>query len=316
MKQTISIGIAMAICLTGSTQSVPNLINYQGRLTDQSGASLSAGMYAVQFRIWDTPTGSNLLVWAEQQNVTVQSGGFFNALLGTGTQIHDAATIVTNLATSFAGANRFLGLTLISSNGVLIFSPDEILPRQQLLSVPFAMLAQSVAQGSLKADNVDPQFLLDILQPPGSIIAFGGPTNQIPLGWLLCDGRGLNSGQYSRLFGAVSKYWGSGAGTNDFNLPDLRGLFLRGVDPVGMNDPDYQLRTNRAGVQSSNVGSTQQDALRLHIHTIQGGFFNGFGGGGGSGYGGAGSGGVTQNNPDGRPETRPKNAYVNYIIKY
>lgn len=315
MKQTILIGIAMAICLAGSTQTVPNLINYQGRLTDHSGVPLFAGVYAVQFRIWDAPTGSNL-VWAEQQNVTVQSGGVFNTLLGTGTQIQNASTLVTDLTAAFAGTNRFLGLTLISSNGVLISAPNEILPRQQLLSVPFAVLAQSVAQGSLRAGNVDLQFLQDIVQPPGSIIAFGGPTNQTPSGWLLCDGRGLSSGAYSRLFSVISNYWGSGAGTNDFNLPDLRGLFLRGVDPAGINDPDYKLRTNRSGLQSSDVGSTQQDALRLHIHTILGGFFNGFGGGGGSGYGGGGSGGQTQNNPDGRLETRPKNAYVNYIIKY
>ena len=62
------------------------------------------------------------------------------------------------------------------------------------------------------------------LIPPGTILWHGRST--APSGWLFCDGSSLATGTYSRLFSIVSYTWGSGTGT--FNLPDLRGNFIRG----------------------------------------------------------------------------------------
>ena len=45
-------------------QAVPTLINYQGRLTDASGAGLS-GTKTIEFNIYDDATGGNL-VWGPQ----------------------------------------------------------------------------------------------------------------------------------------------------------------------------------------------------------------------------------------------------------
>jgi len=132
--------------LIGSAQSVPPLINYQGRLTDQAGAPLPAGLYGIQFRLWDSPlaSGTNDLIWGQQYaSLAVQSNGVFNVILGSpgGSAIPNATPAVNNLAYAFNGTNCFLGVTVISSNGVAIPAPGEILPRQQLLSVPFAIVA-------------------------------------------------------------------------------------------------------------------------------------------------------------------------------
>jgi hypothetical protein len=149
--------IASMLALSVAAQSVPPLINYQGRLTDQTGAPLPSGQYTIQFRIWDSPgsfgnsaTQAPDLIWNQQQNVTIQSNGVFNVILGSpgGTQIAGLAPQVTNLASAFIGSNCFVGVTVTMSNSVQISSPSEILPRQQLLSVPFAVRAQSLARST------------------------------------------------------------------------------------------------------------------------------------------------------------------------
>jgi hypothetical protein len=77
--------------------------------------------------------------------------------------------------------------------------------------------------------------------PVGSIIAYAGNVDGnirndlLAQGWLLCDGSAINRNEYTQLFEALEKgrIYGRGDGANTFNLPDLRGYFMRGV-----NDPD------------------------------------------------------------------------------
>jgi microcystin-dependent protein len=51
-----------------------------------------------------------------------------------------------------------------------------------------------------------------------------------PTGWLLCDGSAVSRTTYAALFAVISTTWGSGDGSTTFNVPDLRGQFLRGFD--------------------------------------------------------------------------------------
>lgn len=111
-------------------------------------------------------------------------------------------------------------------------------------------------------------------------------------------------------------------GLSTFNLPDFRGLFPRGVDPTGVNDPDFAARTAvNSGNSGGKVGSFQADGLVEHEHLIR--LF------GNPGFGGVGefvsptgqfastiaissiSGTATVTT-----ENRPKNLYINYIIKF
>lgn len=64
--------------------------------------------------------------------------------------------------------------------------------------------------------------------PAGSIMAYAAST--APTGWLLCDGSAVSRTTYATLFTAISTTWGTGDGSTTFNLPDLRGQFLRGYD--------------------------------------------------------------------------------------
>lgn len=110
--------------------------------------------------------------------------------------------------------------------------------------------------------------------PVGAIIAFGG--EKVPEGWELCDGKEVKKTdkKYSELFLAIGTVWG-GSGTPTFNLPDLRGVFLRGVSGDSLNDPEKNTRASprpdiagNPGNQGNNVGSFQNDNLRKHTHAV------------------------------------------------
>jgi len=149
--------------------------------------------------------------------------------------------------------------------------------------------------------------------PVGTIEAFAGST--IPDGWLLCDGSAISRTTYSDLFAVIDTKWGAGDGSTSFHIPDLRGRFLRGVDHGAGNDPDASSRSasNTLGNTGDNVGSLQADELKSHSHA----YTVGYGSGNGSyakGTNSINSAGYT--GTTGGNETRPKNVYVNYIIKY
>jgi microcystin-dependent protein len=161
------------------------------------------------------------------------------------------------------------------------------------------------------------------LMPVGTVCSYAG--DDIPEGWLLCDGRPVSRSAYNDLYKAIKNGWGSGDNSSTFNLPDLRGQFLRGVDNSPTQgtsgaDPDKDVRTaNAVGGNIGNlVGSKQTDIFAAHSHNSIGTYLRYVFP---SGYLKVQSGTdtdistITTGNTGGN-ETRPKNAYVYYIIKY
>jgi microcystin-dependent protein len=75
--------------------------------------------------------------------------------------------------------------------------------------------------------------LTDTLQyallPTGTIQMYGGQYDNIPNGWLLCDGTAISRSTYEKLFDIVGTQFGVGNGSSTFNLPDLRAKFPRGA---------------------------------------------------------------------------------------
>jgi microcystin-dependent protein len=157
----------------------------------------------------------------------------------------------------------------------------------------------------------------DIL-PPGTILAFAGPANKIPDGFLLCNGTAVSRSVYAALFDAIGIAWGYGDQITTFNLPYTEGVFLRGVNNAQGTDPDAGSRipSGVGGNSGNNVGSYQDHALQSHNHVQR---YGNAGGAGGS-RGDAGS-STPLNSPisttnSGGNETRPRNVYVNYIVKF
>lgn len=169
-------------------------------------------------------------------------------------------------------------------------------------------------------------------QPSGSIIAYAGTKESLEnmerQGWLVCDGRLVDrtNQRFQNLFSAIGTSWG-GDGGNKFALPDLRGMFLRGISENSGNDPDATNRgkarpdLNASGNGGNAVGSMQNDALTEHTHTYPyGSWHNNGEKGDGIGYVGVNQAqtwntrGVVEEKIK-STETRPKNVYVYYIIK-
>lgn len=157
-------------------------------------------------------------------------------------------------------------------------------------SIPSDRLEEGAVTGTeIKAGAVDRHHLtaavLQSVLPAGVIIPFGGSSTNVPPGWLLCDGRPMASRDYPVLAAAIGTGWGNGTvnaegqpiaeevRTNlgyDFNLPDLRGAFLRGVGHGSAPNPDSGSRTHsKAGGNAGDaVGSLQMDELKAHNHPV------------------------------------------------
>src|SRR5664280_2931457 len=67
-----------------ATTSVPNLIRYSGTLKDVQGAAPSSTAVGVTFSIYKQQDGG-ASVWMETQNVTPDSNGQYNVILGSTT---------------------------------------------------------------------------------------------------------------------------------------------------------------------------------------------------------------------------------------
>lgn len=149
---------------------------------------------------------------------------------------------------------------------------------------------------------------------PGMIVAYGGTV--APVGWDLCDGASkLRAGSYAKLFAAIGTAFGTADGTH-FNLPDFRGRFLRMVDGAAGRDPDDAARTamNAGGNAADNVGSVQGFATAAPTIPFTVPTDNAAGADPASVSEGVAA-AATQAVSGGDAETRPINAYVNYIIK-
>lgn len=81
--------------------------------------------------------------------------------------------------------------------------------------------------------------------PTGAVEAYAGAT--APAGWLLCNGQAVSRTTYAALFALVGTTYGAGNGSTTFNVPDLRGEFIRGVDGGRNVDPSRTLGSWQKG---------------------------------------------------------------------
>lgn len=171
---------------------------------------------------------------------------------------------------------------------------------------------QANAQGQALAHRT--AYLNKRMNPIGEVIMWAGST--APYGYLICNGSQVSRTTYAALFAIVGTSFGQGNGTTTFHIPDLRGRFVRGVSDISGVDPDAASRTamNTGGATGNSVGSVQADQFKSHAHdvipTTGVGVIDSpaedLNGGAGTAF---------STELEGGNETRPKNAYLNFIIK-
>lgn len=90
----------------------------------------------------------------------------------------------------------------------------------------------------------------------GTVAHFAAST--APAGWIKANGAAVSRTTYAALFLAIGTTYGAGDGSTTFNVPDLRGEFVRGLD-------------DGRGVDSGRaLGASQTDAMQGHFHGVAG----------------------------------------------
>nr|WP_294943286.1 phage tail protein [uncultured Mucilaginibacter sp.] len=114
------------------------------------------------------------------------------------------------------------------------------------------------------------------LLPVGTVVPFSGNAKAAAelnkIGWFLCNGAILNDTEFPLLANILGNTCG---GTlPNFGLPDLRGVFMRGVDVPDPNtevsrDPGASTRKSHIGdvVVGNKLLSRQDGAVKGHAHT-------------------------------------------------
>lgn len=216
--------------LTMISQRLNNLISRSIRLSDAD--------LLVSSTILPSPIANATLVWNATGTAIVNGVGsgefvglspYMEVVLGS----VDATEARANL-----GALGTTGAESVA--GVKTFSSSPVLPGN--------------ASTALQAV---PKQQLDALLPAGAVAHFA--MSSAPSGWLKADGSAVSRTTYAALFAAIGTTFGAGNGTTNFNIPDLRGEFIRGWDDARAVD------TGRV------FGSAQSDEIKLHGHPYRSG---------------------------------------------
>lgn len=103
--------------------------------------------------------------------------------------------------------------------------------------------------------------------PVGVVNPFAGAN--APAGWLLCYGQAVSRIQYPALFNTLSTTYGVGDGSTTFNVPDLRGRTIAGVDNMGGTDAGRLDIANSSGAVTGSQYVTLtsgQSGIPAHSH--------------------------------------------------
>ncbi|MFZ1754031.1 MAG: hypothetical protein WAU10_09815 [Caldilineaceae bacterium] len=154
-----------AFSLGDSSANSTGTIAYQGRLADAGGNPLTSTLN-MSFRLYNAATGGAPL-WTEQwtgSNGVQVSDGLFNVMLGS------LAPIPQNVITG--NPTLFLGIT--------VGTDDEMSPRVQLGSVPFAVQALTVPDSSVTTTKIADGAVTKAKLGADAVTEFGGQPNSYP----------------------------------------------------------------------------------------------------------------------------------------
>ncbi len=247
-------GIIGAAGNTGSTGSVG--INGTTGIIGSTGASGVVGSTGTTGSVGTTgSTGADLGThWTITGNAGTTAGPNF---IGT-TDAADLALVTNNAENMRVTASGNVGIGTIAPNNsakVDITSTSQGFVMPRLTSVQRKAIAGPIEGLQVYDTDLKGCYIYDgtkwdcVSVPAGSIGYFANITP--PNGYLECNGQAVNRTFYAELFNAVSTLYGIGDGSTTFNLPDLRGEFVRGLDD-GLGVDNDAART---------IGSAQQGTV-------------------------------------------------------
>jgi microcystin-dependent protein len=240
MKKSFCTWMLLTVSLLIFSQGNSGLgFNYQAIVRGADGFVVPSASVELRFSLMPGQMATQAS-WVETHNVTTDVYGTVGVTVGKGTKVGGIAATFADV--NFAAVYYWLKVEIKESGNYRELSYSA------LASVPYAEAATN-AVGA----------------PIGSIMPFAGDASKKPKGWLLCDGSAVSRSEYENLYNVIGTAWGSGNNsTTYFNLPDLRGVFLRGVSGNSEKDTDVagRMPIKDGGNSGNNVGSYQDDAIR------------------------------------------------------
>lgn len=97
--------------------------------------------------------------------------------------------------------------------------------------------------------------------PIGSIIPY--PKATAPENWLICNGSAISRTDYSELFNAIGTTFGEGDGSTTFNLPNLKGRTIVGLDA---EDTDFNTIGKTLGEKTHTL---TVEEMPKHSHSME-----------------------------------------------
>ena len=198
--------------------------------------------------------------------------GAVNALVG----------IFNPAITNLAAGNPFLMKVTNTNTGPVSIKCNSLAAVQLIWPDQSQLAAGEIVNGGLifmVFDGTKMQ-LLTVIHPGGAApTTFAGvpgtidmwPTEVPPTGAYECNGQALSRVNDSRLYSIIGTMYGA-PDPDHFNVPDLRGQFVRGWSHGSGVDPDAATRTNRGdGVAGDHVGTKQTDYYASHTHAFPSG---------------------------------------------
>lgn len=269
-------------------------ISIQGIARNASKAALPDELLTFTFEIQEA--GGGISYYNEDVDIRTDPYGVFSHIIGTGNVL--------------AGSGNFNEIPFRQTPMKLTISVNYGGNDVEISNAPF-----QYAPYAISAENG---------VPSGTIVAFAGEEINIPLGWVLCDGRALNTIEGSiNLINLIGP-----------NVPDLRGMFLRGTgtSPVNSQNGPALRATQLDAIKShsSNTATTSNDGAHVLTYTDKFHSDNAPGTSDSAAGGGDTGGGNASVDHDlavgnhthtvtvsysGATETRPVNYGINYIIK-
>ena len=234
--------VALFFTLFTYAQLPPTLgMGFQGYARKADGSAISNKTVRVKFSIYDR--GGDQTVanseFVEEHNVQTDAYGVFTAEVGS---INTANYSGLNFTTK----KYALNVQVAVDGGNFVTISDKYFN-----IVPYANAAGNGV-------------------PAGTIMPFGGNADKIPAGWVSCNGQSYSTTDpiYAKLFDAIGYNWGNNNG--QFRVPQLEGVFLRGVGGSQGYDPNKNNRIvlDAYGRAGNVVGSYQRDELKSHNHGV------------------------------------------------
>lgn len=179
--------LLLLLIATSSAHAAPLLINYQGALDDPELPPIAN--VEMEFRLWANaaPTAGEPLLWGRRYQVRVDDQQFHVILGSDGlpNRVADAGNndpMFHDLDLALANGGRFLGITVIArdaATGDTRGDGIELLPRQELLSVPHAVASERLAGGLSESEEtaltMRPRFAYDT----GELIIFDATESAV-----------------------------------------------------------------------------------------------------------------------------------------